>query len=143
MLHTQDPATRARGRTNWTPSGVGRDEQPEKVHGVGGPSEKGTGASRFYFVAKAPTDERPRVNGTAHATVKPLSLMEWLVRLVTPPGGVVLDPFAGTGTTAEACIREHKRCIAIEREAEYLPLIVARLTKPIQVGFDFDAAAGP
>lgn len=56
----------------------------------------------------------------------------WLVRLVTPPGGVVLEPFAGSGTTAEACVIEGFRCIAIEREADYLPLIVQRLTKPIQ-----------
>jgi len=63
------------------------------------------------------------------------------VRLVTPRGGVVLDPFAGSGTTAEACIHEHKRCITIEREADYLPLITARLTKPIDVGFDFEVGA--
>jgi len=68
----------------------------------------------------------------AHPTVKPLDLMRWLVRLVTPPGGTVLEPFAGSGTTAEACVIEGFRCIAIEREADYLPLIVARLTKPIQ-----------
>jgi len=68
----------------------------------------------------------------AHPTVKPLDLMRWLVRLVTPPGGVVLDPFVGSGTTAEACVIEGFRCIAVEREADYLPLIVQRLTKPIQ-----------
>ncbi len=74
--------------------------------------------------------------------MKPLELMRWLVRLVTPPGGLVLDPFAGSGTTAEACVLEHLRCITIEREADYLPLIVARLSKPLQVGFDFgDGAA--
>lgn len=93
------------------------------------------GASRFFptfrYEAKAPTTERPRVDGTAHPTVKPLDLMRWLVRLVTPPGGVVLEPFAGSGTTAEACVIEGFQCIAIEREADYLPLIVQRLTKPI------------
>jgi site-specific DNA-methyltransferase (adenine-specific) len=90
------------------------------------------GASRFFYVAKAPTAERPREGDTAHPTVKPLDLMRYLVRLVTPPGGVVLEPFAGSGTTAEACVVEGFRCIAIEREADYLPLIVQRLTKPIQ-----------
>jgi site-specific DNA-methyltransferase (adenine-specific) len=90
------------------------------------------GASRFLYVAKAPTAERPREDGIAHPTVKPLDLMRWLVRLVTPPGGVVLEPFAGSGTTAEACVIEGFRCIAIEREPDYLPLIVQRLTKPIQ-----------
>ena len=64
--------------------------------------------------------------------VKPLDLMRWLVRLITPPGGTVLEPFAGSGTTAEACVVEGLHCIAIEREADYLPLIVARLTKPIE-----------
>lgn len=103
------------------------------------------GASRFFpvfrYEAKAPGAERPSANGVAHPTVKPLDLMRWLVRLVTPPNGVVLDPFAGSGTTAEACIHEHMRCITVEREADYLPLITARLTKPIEVGFDFGSAS--
>jgi site-specific DNA-methyltransferase (adenine-specific) len=94
------------------------------------------GASRFFpvfrYEAKAPTVERPRDGEVAHPTVKPLDLMRWLVRLVTPPGGLVLEPFAGSGTTAEACVIEGFRCIAIEREPTYLPLIVARLSKPIQ-----------
>lgn len=90
------------------------------------------GASRFFYTAKAGTHERPRVDGVAHPTVKPVDLMRWLVRLVTPPGGTVLEPFAGSGTTAEACVIEGFHCIAIEREADYLPLIVQRLSRPIQ-----------
>jgi site-specific DNA-methyltransferase (adenine-specific) len=58
--------------------------------------------------------------------------MRWLVRLVTPPGGVVLEPFAGSGTTAEACIVEGFTCVAIEREADYIELIRQRLNKPIE-----------
>ena len=85
------------------------------------------GASRFFYVAKAPASERPRHNGTAHPTVKPLALMRWLVRLVTPPGGTVLEPFAGSGTTVEACIVEGFDCIAIEKGDEYLPLIMQRI----------------
>ena len=103
------------------------------------------GASRFFptfrYEAKAPTSERPRVDGIAHPTVKPLDLMRWLVRLVTPPGGTVLEPFAGSGTTAEACVLEGFQCIAIEREPDYLPLIVSRLSKPMQLGLDFGGAA--
>lgn len=103
------------------------------------------GASRFFpvfrYEAKAPTSERPRADGVQHPTVKPLDLMRWLVRLVTPVGAVVLEPFAGSGTTAEACILEDRRCIAIEREAEYLPLIVSRLRKPVQQGL-FGLGAG-
>lgn len=87
------------------------------------------GASRFFYVAKAPKKERPIVDDIAHATVKPLALMRWLVRLVTPKGGTILEPFAGSGTTVEACILEGFHCIAIEREAEYLPLIQARIDR--------------
>lgn len=58
--------------------------------------------------------------------------MRWLVRLVTPPHGVVLEPFAGSGTTIEATLVEGFSCIAIEREADYVPLIMQRISKPIQ-----------
>ncbi|AVO22374.1 DNA methylase [Mycobacterium phage Smeagol] len=96
------------------------------------------GASRFFpvfkYQAKAPTKERPSyVNEdgakVAHSTVKPLALMRWLVKLVTPPGGVVLDPFAGSGTTVEACLLEGFDCIAIENEADYIPLIEHRISR--------------
>ncbi len=86
-------------------------------------------ASRFFYVAKAPKSERPVVDGTAHPTVKPLALMRWLVRMVTPPGGTVLDPFAGSGTTLEAAMLEGFNVIGIEREADYLPLIRARIER--------------
>lgn len=96
-------------------------------------SREDGGASRFFpvfrYQAKAPTKERPKVNGVAHSTVKPLELMRWLVRLVTPPDGIVLDPFAGSGTTAEACVLEGMRCLTIERESDYLPLIEERMTR--------------
>ena len=89
--------------------------------------------SRFFYIAKANTHERPRIDGAAHPTVKPLTLMRYLVRLVTPPGGIVLEPFAGSGTTLEACIVEGFKCIGIERDSTYLDLIVQRVSKPIQV----------
>jgi site-specific DNA-methyltransferase (adenine-specific) len=92
------------------------------------------GASRFFptfrYEAKAPTSERPRDGDTAHPTVKPLDLMRWLVRLVTPPGGTVLEPFAGSGTTLEAAVLENFTVIGIEREETYMPLILNRLRKP-------------
>ena len=62
-----------------------------------------------------------------HPTVKPVALMRWLVRLVTPPGGLVLDPFAGSGTTGLACIKEQCRFLGIEREAEYVAIANARI----------------
>jgi site-specific DNA-methyltransferase (adenine-specific) len=98
------------------------------------------GASRFFpqsrtdsfcYTAKAPSRERPRGrdDGIAHPTVKPLEVMRWLVRLVTPPGGLVLDPFAGSGTTGEAALLEGARALLIEREPAYLNLVVQRLTR--------------
>ncbi len=87
------------------------------------------GASRFFYVAKAPTKERPLVDGVAHPTVKPLTLMRWLVRLVTPPGGTVLDPFAGSGTTLEAALLEGFTPLGFELTEEYIPLIRERLAR--------------
>jgi site-specific DNA-methyltransferase (adenine-specific) len=68
----------------------------------------------------------------AHPTVKPLALMRHLVRLVTPPGGIVLDPFAGSGTTGEAALLEGMGSVLIEREADYAPLIVQRLDRHLR-----------
>ena len=82
-------------------------------------------AARFFYCAKASKAER---DGSKHPTVKPLALMRYLVRLVTPPGGTVLDPFAGTGTTGEAAAAEGFSAILIEREAEYVADIRRRLT---------------
>jgi DNA modification methylase len=95
------------------------------------------GASRFFpafrWQAKAPSSERPRLeDGTAHSTVKPLELMRYLVRLVTPPGGTVADPFAGSGTTGEACVIEGFRCVLIEKDPSSAELIKTRLRKDIQ-----------
>ena len=87
------------------------------------------GASRFFYVAKAPKRERPEVNGVKHATVKPLTLMRYLVRMVTPPNGIVLDPFAGSGTTIEAALIEGFNSIGIELTEEYLPLIQQRIQR--------------
>jgi site-specific DNA-methyltransferase (adenine-specific) len=55
--------------------------------------------------------------------------MRWLVRLVAAPDGIVLDPFAGSGTTIEAAALEGMRCIGIEQSADYLPLIAERLRR--------------
>lgn len=88
----------------------GFDSRPDQ--GYGG---KGT-AARFFYHAKASKRDRC---GSKHPTVKPVDLMQWLVRLVTPPGGVILDPFAGTGTTGEAAINEGARATLIEMTPEY------------------------
>lgn len=89
-----------------------------------------SGASRFLYTAKASRADRNTsgANNT-HPTVKPTELMRWLVRLVTPPGGVVLDPFAGSGSTLVAARAEGVRAIGIEREPEYAEIIAARLSQ--------------
>jgi site-specific DNA-methyltransferase (adenine-specific) len=107
------------------PFGGGAGHEYTSVRGV---ADKG-GASRFFYVAKANKKERPVVSGVAHPTVKPLALMQYLVRLVTPLGGVVLEPFAGSGATVEAAILEGFDVIAVEREESYLPLVVERVKR--------------
>lgn len=92
----------------------------------------------FRYEPKAGKHERPRVNGVEHTTVKPLELMRWLCRLLTPAGGTILEPFAGSGTTLEAAALEHFQCIGIEREADYLPLIKSRFDKPLEVPFELE-----
>ncbi len=86
--------------------------------------------SRFYptfrYQAKAPKSERPVVDNKAYPTVKPLALMSWLLTLLTPPYGVVLDPFAGTGTTGQAALRLGFNSILMENNPEAWPLIDKR-----------------
>lgn len=89
-----------------------------------GPRGDSGSAARFFYNAKADSDDRI---GSKHPTVKPVDLMRYLVRLVTPPGGVVLDPFAGTGTTGEAAYREGFSAVLIEREDEYRADIARRM----------------
>jgi site-specific DNA-methyltransferase (adenine-specific) len=117
----------------------------------------GGSAARFFYCAKASRAEReaglddfdpkreidriaddlrggdnsrnrtntPRRNH--HPTVKPIDLMQYLIRLVTPPNGVVLDPFTGSGTTGIAAVREHARFIGIEQSADYIQIACARI----------------
>lgn len=86
--------------------------------------DAGGSAARFFYTAKADGNDRL---GSKHPTVKPLDLMQWLCRLITPPGGTVLDCFAGTGTTGEAAWREGFNAILMEREPEYLADIRKRM----------------
>ena len=88
-------------------------------------------AARFFYCAKA--SKADREDGNIHPTVKPTDLMRYLCRLVTPPGGVVLDPFMGSGSTGKAAVLEGFRFIGIEREAEYLEIARRRIQLPKQV----------
>lgn len=87
------------------------------------PGDSGS-AARFFYSAKADAEDRL---GSRHPTVKPVDLMAYLVRLVTPPGGLTLDPFAGSGTTGVGAMREGMRCVLIEREVAYVADIMRKL----------------
>lgn len=89
-------------------------------------SDTGT-AARFFYTAKASRSERGE--GNNHPTVKPISLMRWLVRLVADQGDVVLDPFLGSGTTMVACMLERVNCIGIEKNADYIKIAEGRVGK--------------
>ena len=82
-------------------------------------------AARFFYCAKA--NKKDRGKGNDHPTVKPTELMSWLVRLVTPMGGVVLDPFMGSGSTGVAAKREGMGFIGIERDGHYFEIASSRL----------------
>jgi site-specific DNA-methyltransferase (adenine-specific) len=86
-------------------------------------------AARFFYCAKASKADRGDDNN--HPTVKPTDLMRYLCRLVTPPGGTVLDPFAGSGSTGKAAALEGFRFIGIEREAEYVEIARARIAAAV------------
>jgi site-specific DNA-methyltransferase (adenine-specific) len=102
------------------------------AHTTHGHSDSG-GASRFFYVAKASRAEREAgLDGDSeranhHPTVKPITLMRYLIRLVTPPGGTVLDPFMGSGSTGCAAMLEAMQFIGIELNAEYLEIARRRI----------------
>ena len=111
--------------------------RPKNLSGVY--EQDSGGASRFFpsfspddpgflYTAKAAKSER-NLGGAnnKHPTVKPLELMSWLTRLITPPGGIVLDPFAGSGSTLVAALRQGFRAIGIEREPEYVAIARHRI----------------
>ena len=82
------------------------------------------GASRFFYCAKASKSDRS--DGNTHPTVKPHALMAYLCKLITPPGGLIVDPFCGSGSTGKAALANGFRFIGIERETEYVEIARAR-----------------
>ena len=83
-------------------------------------------AARFFYTPKASTAER---QGVTHPTVKPLDLMAYLCRLITPPNGTILDPFMGSGTTIKAAMSEGFKAIGIERDPDYFAMAQQRLNE--------------
>jgi site-specific DNA-methyltransferase (adenine-specific) len=119
MFPETNPAVSGKPRNGQNGNGWGMSATGAEYNDNGG------SAARFFYSAKADGDSRA---GSKHPTVKPVDLMQWLIRLVTPKNGLVLDPFAGTGTTAEAALYEGMRCVLVEKEAEYIDDIRRRLS---------------
>lgn len=102
--------------------------------------ETARGAARFYYSAKATREDREfgmtPIAGEAfrnlHPTVKPIDLMRWLCRLITPPDGIVIDPFTGSGSTGIAAVREGFRFIGIEKSPEYFEIACERVAAAVQ-----------
>ena len=88
--------------------------------------DKGS-AARFFYCAKANKKDRNEGAANNHPTVKPTNLMRYLVRLITPPNGTVLDPFTGSGSTGKAAVLEGFNFIGIEQSAEYVQIAKARI----------------
>lgn len=114
-------------------AGLSEDFEAKALHWSSGDQSPGTFQSEG-------TEKKARNH---HPTVKPIALMRWLCRLVTPPGGVILDPFLGSGTTGIAALLEGFEFIGIEREAEYAAIAEARIAFWAQhVGRDIDSVLG-
>ena len=82
---------------------------------------------RYFYTAKTNQAERNAGANNTHPTVKPVELMRYLVRLVTPKNGLVLDPFMGSGSTGMAAREEEFKFIGIEKEREYYEIAKARI----------------
>lgn len=125
------------------------DGQRTKVNVYGEPSDNGKeyaprieldkSAARFFYCAKASRKDRDEgltaagaKRANTHPTVKPTALMQWLCRLVTPPGGTILDPFMGSGSTGKAALLEGFKFIGCEREDEYMPIAKARIAAALR-----------
>jgi hypothetical protein len=137
-----------KGRSNKVPSlgGGGSFGHPKMEHPFVSYEDAG-GASRFFqtfepevpffYTAKASKSEKEAglenmegTRGNTHPTIKPISLMRYLVKMITPKGGIVLDPFAGSGSTLVAALEEGDNFIGIEREDEYIKIARKRIDKP-------------
>jgi site-specific DNA-methyltransferase (adenine-specific) len=122
-LFPQTGASKATPRKNGDFKSVakGRD-LPHVTYGY---DDNGGSAARFFYCAKA--SKKDRDDGNAHPTVKPTDLMRYLCRLVTPPEGIVLDPFMGSGSTGKAVVLEGFQFIGIERDESYFEIARSRI----------------
>jgi len=157
LLDDQSGFSKTTANKNYKHDKTSCDSNTFTSRGTYTPREDEGGASRFFYCPKVSKKERDlgceeledkdwsgegaaiperenrpfRPSKNNHPTVKPIKLMEYLVKLVTKPGGVVLDPFAGSGSTGVACKNLGMKYILVEREEEYCKIILARLGKTV------------
>lgn len=124
--------TAKRGGSNWH----GRDGlvTPDLIGTW--PTDNGVSAARFFYCAKA--SKADRSEGNIHPTVKPIDLMRYLCRLVTQPGGIVLDPFTGSGSTGKAAMLEGFNFVGCEMNEEYVATAKARIESVINANVEQD-----
>lgn len=118
------PAGNKRDKLKPSPGGYGSTITGQKNPNYH--NDQGGGASRFFYCAKVSPSERGKENN--HPTVKAQKLMRYLSKLITPPGGIILDPFMGSGSTGLAAKTEGFKFIGIEREQEYLEIAKKRIS---------------
>jgi len=130
QIHKPNKSTFSNNATDWTttlyksegrwPANVMHDGSAEILQGMGE-------AARFFYTPKACKDDRDDGCDNNHPTVKPTDLMRYLCRMVTPTGGVVLDPFTGSGSTGRGAVLEGFRFIGCEMDADYIEIAKARI----------------
>ncbi len=122
--HTEEGATNIAAKLGVRREGGGFVHEPDCSAGMLDAQKKGV--SRYFYCAKAGRKER---EGSKHPTQKPLALMRWLVRLVTPPDGIVLDPFCGSGSTLVAAVEEGHGFVGIDLSPEYCATAQSRVER--------------
>jgi len=121
MFPTTTSSRGIKGGTNPNPMDWGNERADASK--ISGYNDSGS-AARFFYSAKATKADR---NGSRHPTVKPISLLEYFARMITPPGGTLLEPFGGSGTMIVAAQRIGAQIIAIEQDPWYYLDMVERL----------------
>ena len=121
------PETKSAGKARTASEGTHGGKSG--IFGIGEPAmrygDNGGSAARFFYCAKA--SKKDRDEGNNHPTVKPTALMAYLCRLITPTGGIVLDPYMGSGSTGKAAVREGFSFVGCELDKDYFQIATARI----------------
>ncbi len=119
----------ARFERKYRPSGIGMNKAACAAKAV----ERG-GVTPFNVLPVSNANSSTSAGAHGHGAGTPLDLARWWVRYICPAGGLVIDPFVGSGTMALACLAERRRCLGVEREPEYAAIAGRRLAEPLGVG---------